>query len=556
MHRLSRFATLAVIALGLGLAAGTAMSAAPADSLCDQFIGALRDGNYDQAAKLVDPAVQAVMNAAALQSALAPVVAERGKITRWQLSRHSKAGNYEVIIARVEFEHGAPIGLQLAVTPPNIGVSGMYFVEAPEAATAAGAEPSAALESRAVELLTAVQAGKFDEATAHFDSTMKAALSAEKLASVWNSLTAATGKLSSWKLAQSVDGGNKTVLIYTLTFEHGQTMEATIGVGKDEPHEITDLFLKPLGAPSAATSPPYANPASFKSERVTVGSAPTLCAGVITIPIGNGPFPAAILVAGSGPNDMDETIGPNHVFKDIAEGLSSRGIEVLRYDKRTHTHKNIDPKTFTVQQEYIDDAVAAVSQLRARHDVDRARIFVIGHSAGAQLAPDIAKQAAPIAGVVMLAPSARPLLNILIQQYTYLGAPPDHISQLERVRQEISEGKFSPDQTVPGLGGVTVRYLNDLDHRDEPAVASQLGIPILILRGERDYQVIDQDIAIWRAGLAHTPHVTIRELPGLNHLFITGTGKPNPQEYGIPGHVDAEVVASIANFIAHPESSQ
>jgi uncharacterized protein len=257
-----------------------------------------------------------------------------------------------------------------------------------------------------------------------------------------------------------------------------------------------------------------------------------------------------VLLAGSGPNDRDETIGPNHVFKDLAEGLSTRGIVVLRYDKRTYAYKTLDPQTTTVKEEVIDDGVAAVKLLRERPEVARDRIFVLGHSLGAMLAPEVAKQSSPIAGIVMLAPVGRKLPLVVVQQMRYLGqASPDELAKLERQADEISAHKMPAAQF---FFGAPASYYYDLDARDEVALARTLDVPILILHGGRDYQVTDEDIRNWQTGLKGDAKVQVKTFPSLNHLFIVGAGKPGPAEYETPGHVDGAVIGAIATFIANP----
>src|SRR6516164_2552247 len=103
--------------------------------------------------------------------------------------------------------------------------------------------------------------------------------------------------------------------------------------------------------------------------------------------------------------------------------------------------------------------------------------------------------------------------------------------------------------------GAPASYYYDLEARDEVAMARQLRIPILILHGGRDYQIIDQDIERWQAGLKGVGHVRVETFPALNHLFIAGTGKPNQQEYGEPGHVDVKVIDAMTAFIEHPLSN-
>ena len=141
------------------------------------------------------------------------------------------------------------------------------------------------------------------------------------------------------------------------------------------------------------------------------------------MPKGAGPFPAAILVQGSGPQDRDETFGPNAPFRDLAWGLASDGIAVLRYDKRTHaygTQMAADPN-ITVREETTDDAVRAVDLLRSTPLVDPARVFLVGHSLGAYLAPRIAAQAAGrLDGIAMLEAPSTALPQLIVMQEEYL----------------------------------------------------------------------------------------------------------------------------------------
>ncbi len=421
-------------------------------------------------------------------------------------------------------------------------------------AVMSGSIPANASENiRVDELFTALRDGKFSEATAHFDSTMKAALSADQLSAVWLQIIAADGKLENWKVLSHGMLAGTDVSNVVLAFEHGKLM-ATVAV-RPQTGEITGLYFKPLttqqpSTSSPPTSPPYADATKFRSEPVTVGADPWKLPGTLTVPVGDGPFPAVVLLAGSGPQDRDETIGPNHVFKDLAEGLSTRGIVVLRYDKRTYAYKTLDPQTTTVKEEVIDDGVAAVKLLRERREVARDRIFVLGHSLGAMLAPEVAKAASPIAGIAMLAPGGRKLPVTIVEQMRYLGqASPEQLAQLERQADEISAHKMPASQF---FFGAPAAYYYDLDARDEVALARSLDVPILILHGGRDYQVTDEDIRNWQTGLKGDAKVRVETFPSLNHLFIAGAGKPGPAEYDTPGHVDGAVVSAIATFIANP----
>ncbi len=265
------------------------------------------------------------------------------------------------------------------------------------------------------QLFSAIRDGNFSAATAHFNGTMKAALPAATLEAAWIKTYAEQGPLLSWKILdrQNLPGGHE--ISVQLNFQHTSAI-STVAVAS-QTGEIGSLFFKLAKSNAPVTAPAYAELTKFRSEDVIVGE--YKLPGTITIPNGAGPFPAVVLVAGSGPQDRDETIGPNHPFADIAEGLSSRGIAVLRYDKRTLMHSAM---IATVDEEVVEDAVAAVQLVRARHDVMTDRIFVVGHSLGAMLVPEIAKKAAPVAGIVMLAPAGRKLPAVIVQQLRYLGS--------------------------------------------------------------------------------------------------------------------------------------
>jgi len=130
------------------------------------------------------------------------------------------------------------------------------------------------------------------------------------------------------------------------------------------------------------------------------------------------------LVHGSGPNDKDESIGPNKIFRDLAWGLASQGICVLRYDKMTFKYgKQLTPEMvekMTVKEEVIDDALIALKLISKTNDIDTKRIFLLGHSLGATVAPRIGLQDPDLAGLIIMAGLTRSLEDTLLDQYTYI----------------------------------------------------------------------------------------------------------------------------------------
>ena len=149
------------------------------------------------------------------------------------------------------------------------------------------------------------------------------------------------------------------------------------------------------------TLPPYVDSEAFTEREVTVGRGEWSLPGTLSVPLQGDLHPAVVLVHGSGPNDRDETIGANKPFKDLALGLASKGVAVLRYEKRTLEHGSKMAslmEVLTPEEEVIEDALAAVSLLKETEGIDPDRIYVLGHSLGGTLAPRIAQGDPHIAG--------------------------------------------------------------------------------------------------------------------------------------------------------------
>ncbi len=384
--------------------------------------------------------------------------------------------------------------------------------------------------------------GHADQVFAAMGPKMKAAVTGEKLVEAWKQTAAQLGALKAIEPGHTTEQQGMTIVVSTATFEHG-ALKVTVVV--DSSSKVEGFFMKPVAASAPPpTVAPYVTPGAFGTFDVKVGKAPFELGGILTVPTGAGPFPGVVLVHGSGPNDRDETIGGNKVFKDIAEGLSSKGIAVIRYDKRTFAYgAQLAGKEITFDEEIIDDALSAIALLAARTEVDAKKIFIIGHSIGGLFAPAIAKRAS-VAGVVGLGPSSRKPWDILSQQMKYLGVPSEKVAELDAAFAEIKSGKKKTGTVL----NAPVSYWKAWAAYDGPGTAKTLKVPVLVLHGSRDYQVIDVDMDGWRKGLAGVKTASVVELPGLNHLFIAGEGPSTPKEYETPLHVAPEVIERLVAF--------
>jgi dienelactone hydrolase len=296
--------------------------------------------------------------------------------------------------------------------------------------------------------------------------------------------------------------------------------------------------------------PAYSKPDAFREREVTVGEGGWKLPGTLTVPVGPGPFPAIALVHGNGPNDRDETVGATRMFKDLAEGLATRGVAVLRYEKRTRQYsaKMAGMHSATIQEETVEDAAAAAALLRAQKEVDPRRVYVLGHSLGGYAAPRIAEDDGKLAGIAILAGNVRPLEDLLVEQSQSLGMTAQQMETLKALVARI-KALEPADADAPPILGMQVPYLLELKGYDPAALAKKQAIPMLILQGERDYQVTMKDFALWKAALGARKDVVFHSYPALNHLFVAGEGKSTEAEYRKPGHVAPEVIDDIAKWV-------
>ncbi|HUA61583.1 MAG TPA: DUF3887 domain-containing protein [Verrucomicrobiae bacterium] len=327
-----------------------------------------------------------------------------------------------------------------------------------------------------------------------------------------------------------------------------QNINFTIAV---DPQGKLVVFLSRPGEVSWQR-PPYSKPEAFKERPVVVGSGDWKLPGFLTVPSGAGPFPGIVLVHDSGPNDRDETVFGTKIFRDLAEGLSSRGIVVLRYEKRTRQYApkmaTLAAKT-TVKEETVDDAVAALAALRAQPEVNQQKTYVLGFGLGGYLGPRIAAADPKLDGLVIMAGMARPLEDVLVDQFAYTGTTG---KDLDGVKAQAARVKAldSGDTDSPPIMGMSAAYILDLKGYDPVATLKSMPPRVLVLQGERDFQTTIKDFNLWKNGLAGRKDTTFRSYPALNHLMTPGQGKSTEAEYKKPGHVDPQVIDDLAKWLA------
>jgi len=278
-------------------------------------------------------------------------------------------------------------------------------------------------------------------------------------------------------------------------------------------------------------------------------------AGTLTLPEGPGPFPAVLLISGSGPQDRDETIFQHKPFWVVADYLSRLGLAVLRVDDRGVGGSTAGPSPRTATTaDFVRDAAAGVDFLASRTDVDAARIGLVGHSEGGVIAPLVARDRGGVAFLVLLAGTGVRGDRLLTMQAEALaraeGMEGEELEELMAIQREVFELLLDDELTdevrrdrtrellehAPTLEsaaeaeGEIALMLSQLETpwlrwfaaHDPAPVLEQLRIPVLALNGSNDLQVPAEPNlgaiarALERAG---NEQVTVVEFEGLNHLF-------------------------------------
>ncbi|MHC4415893.1 MAG: alpha/beta hydrolase family protein [Planctomycetota bacterium] len=308
-------------------------------------------------------------------------------------------------------------------------------------------------------------------------------------------------------------------------------------------------------------------------------------AGTLTLPEGEGPFPGAILISGSGPQDRDETIFGHKPFLVIADFLTRARIAVLRYDDRG-TGKSTGRFAGATTEDFATDALAVLDFLRSAERVDPDRIGLIGHSEGAIVAPMVAGLTDNVAFVVLLAAPAVPgdeLLRLQTELILKAGGADEQAITTLKTRQaavfELILGEASDEQirealrpvleaqlaAATGMEGEQMEEMIELQMKQlasewmrffmtydpRPALA-RLACPVLALNGELDLQVWhEQNLPeIERVIREAGGDITVRRYTGLNHLFQPAT-TGSIMEYGnIEITFDEKVLHDVVEWIA------
>ena len=405
--------------------------------------------------------------------------------------------------------------------------------------------------------------GDYVLARENFDETLMKMLSEDVLKLTWDKTVAMFGTYKG--LSDSIT--SKKILEYDVFYRkiYFENITLNVEISVSKTHKVSGFRFIPINNDINSEEyidADYVDKCKFKEVELIF--ADKILTGKLTLPFEaeSRKVPIVILVHGSGPNDLDETIYKSKPFRDIAYGLSSKGIAVFRYNKRTFADKNIDLTTITIEKETVFDVVEAVKLVNNTYKDKFSSIYILGHSQGGYVMPKIAKLIPEANGFILLAANARSICELLLEQYQYIFSLPENNIDKETIdinkefykQIEISckrildkEYDINTSSTLLPLNIPASYWLALQDYNPVKDFEKETR-DILFIQGGRDYQVTLEDFNLWKSNLSR-PQNKFVLFDDLNHLMQIGKNKSTPQEYKTKNFVDIKVIEEIVNWV-------
>ena len=407
------------------------------------------------------------------------------------------------------------------------------------------------------KFMSFMQKAEFDSCQQYFDTSLSRKFSADMMKEMWGGMYRFLGDFKTYSDFSFEKTDTTEVNTVRCNFEK---TKLDLHLTYNQSKKMIGIFFKPAKNKAAYIEPSYCNTSKFYESKISVKTGTYSLPGVLCIPNNIEYPPVAVLVAGSGPNDKDETNGPNKPLKDIAVGLASQGIATLRYDKRTLVYGKEfmqRPDKNGIYEEVIEDAISAVELLKKNPQFSKSKIIIIGHSLGAMCAPLIAKESKSVNAIILLAGNARPLEDLVLEQINYIfsldSIDVEEKKELDKISIQVKTVKdpvlLKSAKAADLPLGVPSFYWQTLKAYNQTEIAKKIKQPILILQGERDYQVTMTDFNLWKHVLNTNPKNKFISYPTLNHPFMSGQGKSTAEEYDKPNNVFEQVILDMATWI-------
>jgi uncharacterized protein len=412
-------------------------------------------------------------------------------------------------------------------------------------------------ESLTKKFMYHMQRAEFDSCQTFYDTSLTNKVSVEMMKGMWSQMSGFLGEYSGYSDLTIEKKDSTELNSVRCNFEK---TKLDLFLTYNTSHKLIGMFFKPAKNKMAYVEPSYVKTSKFYESKLSVKTGTYSMPGVLCIPNNIDNPPVAILLAGSGPNDKDESVGPNKPLKDIATGLASQGIATFRYDKRTLTYGSQfakEPEKNGINEEVIEDALSAIALLKKNPLFAKSKIIIVGHSLGAMCAPLIAKRAKGLNGIVLMAGNARSLEDVVLEQYNYLfGLDSVDIAEKKEIEKYTAQLKNLKDPKLLAKAEakdlpleVHRYYWQSIKAYNQVEVAKKIKQPILILQGESDYQVTMTDFNLWKEALSSNKKNQFISYPLVNHLFAEGAKKSTPADYEKQSSVLEKVIKDLSAWI-------
>lgn len=384
-----------------------------------------------------------------------------------------------------------------------------------------------------------------------YDDAMQKLADSDQLKAAFGPSMNQLGALKEIQQTSEVVQGELTIVIFPVIFEK---LNICINVVFDTENRIAGANISEYVAPSDVVAVTLPKEAVEKEISFTARDGKAF-SGSLVLPNSEGSFPVVVFVHGSGPNDRNETLYGNTVFKDIAYLLAEKGIATLRYDKRTYLYgaESATNLEMTVNEETVYDAQDAFEWIKTQENINPDQVYILGHSLGAMMMPRIAEEA-KATGYIMMAAPVNDLASIMKMQYEYLSQfsksseeTKFYESALEELKQLDNLDSLKADQVVQG--GYPA-YWKDLLSYKPIETAESMKEPVLMLQGEQDYQVPMSEYQLWKDAYGSAENWKFESFSGLSHMMMPGDLTKSPNTYYMQkANVDSRVIDAIAEFI-------
>ncbi len=412
-------------------------------------------------------------------------------------------------------------------------------------------------KNKSIEIIHQFNNSEYETIYNQFTKKMQESIDLEQLSAIWPAFVANDGPFLAHEEQKAMEIQGYQTVETTIVFEK-KAYKFKLSFDKD--YQIAGMFFVPMRISRGNDM----DNSFWEEKEIHVKSKDARLPATFCKPKNSDEFPIVVFVHGSGPNDRDQTIGPNRIFADMAHALAQKGIGSIRYDKRTY-HKIVNGDDVPIdglQDVIIEDAVAAI-ELASKLVGSNNKVFLIGHSLGATVAPIIAKQSNLLAGVIMLAPSAFPIEDEVYRQTKYLlkrdGLSRKDRKELRLLKKKVKNVKniesYLSQQKIPDLPlSNDTSFWRDISRIKPLNDILDLQIPVYILQGERDYQVTMESFERWKKNADGKKNMEFKSYPELNHIFHQGSGNSYPEEYQVSGNLPNYLTSDISLWILSKNS--